>query len=245
MPGNYLKPPIVEAIIDIQVRPDAKVLTEGEVKLFNERTGDKYSTATPIGQVSFGFDTANPAASGATQHATIGWRCSGSGAVVQLKSSGFTFSRLPPYTDWESFKAEAFAAWTQYRELVEPASIVRYALRFVNKINIEYAQIELFEYLKLYPQLPSGISQDVGGMFMQLRMPQGDLGESNSAIINVALAPPDEPAKLAIVLDIDLFCEGEVAVTNDDVWPLLDAFRDRKNKIFEACITDKTRRLFE
>lgn len=245
MTTNYPKPPIVEAIIDIQVPLGTAVLTEAELKTFGELTEGKYPTTTPIRQVLFGIDTSNLAPTGAPQHANVGWRCSGSGAVVQLKNNGFTFSRLPPYTEWESFREEARAAWNQYRRLINPQSIVRYAVRFVNKINIDYSPIELFDYLKLYPQLPSDIPQDVGGMFMQLRMPQGDLMGNTSALINVALAPPDGLAKLAIVLDIDLFCEGEVAISTDEVWTLLDTFRDRKNKLFEGCITDKARELFK
>jgi uncharacterized protein (TIGR04255 family) len=247
MQNNYLKPPILEAIIDIQVRPDTNVLTEDALKLFLERTEGKYSTVTPINQVTFGFDTSNAASPKQHQQppTMIGWRCAGNGAIVQLKANGFTFSRLPPYTDWDSFKADAHAAWNEYKLLIDAKIIGRYAVRFVNKINIEHQQIELFDYLNLYPKLPTDIPQDVGGLFMQLRMPQNDLGTNASAVINTALAPPDQPAKIALVLDIDLFCETEVAVENDDVWLRLDTLRERKNKLFEACITDKARELFK
>ncbi len=32
--------------------------------------------------------------------------------------------------------------------------------------------------------------------------------------------------------------------SDDEVWALLEALRNRKNEFFEGCITDKTRELF-
>jgi len=51
------------------------------------------------------------------------------------------------------------------------------------------------------------------------------------------------------LLDLDLFQERfdePWGVEEDaEVWDFLERLRDRKNEVFEASITEKTRRLFE
>ena len=62
-------------------------------------------------------------------------------------------------------------------------------------------------------------------------------------VLNEALMPPPDPNVVSVLLDIDLFCEEPLPDNEDGLWALFEEMRDRKNQIFEACITDKTREL--
>ncbi|MNC96343.1 hypothetical protein D3C83_136960 [compost metagenome] len=65
------------------------------------------------------------------------------------------------------------------------------------------------------------------------------------AIINQGLTEPVKPGHISIVLDIDVFRLGIESWKDSEVWAFLDKLRGRKNEIFEACITDRTRELID
>lgn len=76
---------------------------------------------------------------------------------------------------------------------------------------------------------------------MQLQIPQQDL--DCLLIINEAMAPQTNPNLVTIILDLDLFREQIWASDDEDLWQFLGKLRHRKNEVFEASITDKTREL--
>jgi uncharacterized protein (TIGR04255 family) len=73
----------------------------------------------------------------------------------------------------------------------------------------------------------------------QMIFPQADL--QAVAVVHQVILPPPTPENTSILLDIDLFREGHESVETAEIWKLLDQLRDRKNELFEACLTDKTR----
>ena len=46
-----------------------------------------------------------------------------------------------------------------------------------------------------------------------------------------------------MVLDIDIFRTEDLPGNEAQLWELLEQLRQAKNMVFEACITDQTRRL--
>jgi len=78
---------------------------------------------------------------------------------------------------------------------------------------------------------------------MQLQLPQQDL--NCMLIINEALAQPTNPGIITVILDLDLFRQQIWKNDDEDIWQFLDKLRDRKNEVFEASITDKTRELID
>ena len=68
-------------------------------------------------------------------------------------------------------------------------------------------------------------------------------------MVNEAPTQSPDAQTASILLDLDLFQERfdePWGVEEDaEVWDFLERLRDRKNEVFEASITEKTRRLFE
>ncbi len=64
-------------------------------------------------------------------------------------------------------------------------------------------------------------------------------------VINEAIAPPSNPEIVTVILDLDLFRHQIWESDDEDIWQFLERLRDRKNEVFEASITDKTRGLIE
>ena len=68
--------------------------------------------------------------------------------------------------------------------------------------------------------------------------------EGGQVIINFGLTPASDQ-QFELLLDFDVFVEGQRASNSSDLWSLLDKLSDIKDDIFESCITDETRRLIE
>lgn len=241
----YLKAPIVEAIVDIQVKM-AEGFSHTSFNAVHSELSERFPTKSPIQMVQMGMGP-DAQMEGALQLSSsktdLGLRLTSkdNSRILQVRENGFTFSHLPPYTSWETLRTEAREVWRIFVELCKPQMVVRCALRFVNRIDIPKLSVELHDYFYLYPEIPKGIPQDVSGMFMQLQMPQKDL--EGIAIINQAVAEPISPGTVSILLDFDLFRVHEYAPGDEAIWQYLDKLRDRKNELFEACITEETRRL--
>jgi len=156
-----------------------------------------------------------------------------------------TFSHLAPYRSWKAFSNEARPLWERYVESVKPEAVTRVALRYINRIYIPLQNYELMDYFRLYPQIPEKIPQDITGFFMQFQMPQTDLTKNGMAVINIAATPPREDGAQGVILDLDVFATCELQPSTTEIFDLLEIIRIRKNELFEACITDRSRDLFQ
>lgn len=176
----------------------------------------------------------------------IGYRLSKAddSRVLQIRRDGLAYSHIAPYTEWDTFRAEAQRVWEQYRTAIPGAKLVRCALRYINRVDIPETKVELYDYFTLYPKIPEQLpQQDVIGLTLSLQMPQPDL--ECVAVLNQALVEPVKPGYISIILDIDVLRLGIEGWQDSEVWAFLDKLRDRKNEIFEACITDRTRELID
>lgn len=245
---HYDKAPIVEAVIDIQTRfkepPDM-----GRFEAFQAQVAERFSNKEPIQLLKMGFNQAGREAGWETKfnQSVTGLRLSPAdkSRVLQIQGTGFTYSHMPVYTSWEKFEPEARQLWKIFVDICEPKVVSRCAVRFINRVNIPLKQIELKDYFHIYPNIPDNIPQHVSGMFMQLQMPQVDLGPKAMAIINLAVTDPEQPDQVSVLLDFDVFRVEDIDPLSDEVWESLNKFRSRKNLLFEACITDNTRELIK
>lgn len=245
---HYDKAPVVEAVIDIQTRFKEPPTMAG-FEACQAQLALRFPKKEPIQILKVGFNNAGKEAGWQTDfdQSLAGLRLSpaDNSRVLQLQSTGFTYSHMPAYTSWDIFEAEARDLWKIFVETCEPESVSRCAVRFINRINIPLEKVELSDYFHLSPNIPKGIPQHVNGMFMQLQMPQLDLGLKTMAVINLAVTEPEQPGQVSVLLDFDVFCVEDLSPLSDEVWESLNQFRLRKNLLFEACITDNTRELIK
>ena len=165
--------------------------------------------------------------------------------TFQATLEGFSFNRLAPYKSWEEFSSDAKNLWGIYKEICSPTHVTRAAVRYINQINIPANELtELKDYLRTVPEVSPGLPQNaLQTFFMQLQIPQPDL--DCMLIINEAIAPPANPEIVSVILDLDLFRQQIWDSDDEDIWCFLEKLRDRKNEVFEASITDRTRELID
>jgi uncharacterized protein (TIGR04255 family) len=240
---HYANAPIAEAVIDVRVQtktaPDFARLTS-----LAEGLKERFPTRFPMSQLAMGFDVENPAmpARFSNSQQQIGWRLNSKNQdrVVLLQTIGFTYSHLPPYTDWETFSAEAREIWIKYLEAVKPELATRAAVRVINRIPIPANEFNIDTYLNIYPKLPEAIPTLANAIFMQLQLPMTYVDASAKAVLSLATGQAGPDGSPSLILDIDLSVERSVAI-EDELWSLLDRLGSVKDDIFEACITDTLR----
>ncbi|MBI3527636.1 MAG: TIGR04255 family protein [Betaproteobacteria bacterium] len=241
----YNRAPIVEAVIDIQVRyPDHlefPVVTECA-----DAFAAKFARREPLQFFTVGLKNEDghiesmPSTQGQT-----GWKLftAENDRILQIQRKSFTYSHLPPYTRWEIFKQEAMPLWAKFVELCKPEQITRVAVRYINRLMLPAGPIDLSHYLRVVPEVPDSVGP-ISGVFMQILIPQPSLGPNVHSTVSVASQASPDPRSQAFVLDIDVFQTGvELSSGDATIWTLLDGLRDKKNELFETCLTDKMREL--
>lgn len=243
---RYKGAPITEAVIEIRVQPHSSVDSASLQGLAESLKAD-FPKQTPMQFLKMDIaQQPGQLPQSSLSQSIIGVRLSktNDSRVLQLRHEGFAYSHLAPYTDWATFRAEAQPLWKRYREVCADAKLTRCALRYINRIDVPETKIEPYDYFSLYPKVPEALpQQDVIGMNLNLHMPQHDL----QCVVNIgqAFGEPVKVGHMSFTLDIDIFRLQIEDWDDEAVWEYLEKLRDRKNEVFEACITDRTRELID
>lgn len=250
---HYPRAPITEAIIDFAVtpRPDFSVEDLAEIR---NSVMDDYPTEEAEyyyhGEIS--VPTPGKPAEHEAEHQHTGYRFTSPDKrqVFYARLDGFAFVVRAPYKNWESFRDEARRLWDLYRLFTRAENVTRAAVRYINRIDIPTgSSVALEHYLRTYPEVSRDLPYEglLDNFFMQVQMWQEDL-ECMLIVNESPTAPPGEGI-LSILLDFDFFREQfeEPWRADDDtaVWEFMERLHDRKNEVFEASITRRTRGLIK
>lgn len=163
-------------------------------------------------------------------------------AMVQVGPDLLSVNVSAPYPGWETFDALIRKQFEIYRKAAQPNGFKRIGLRYINKIVFPTGGIETTEYFHYYPRLPETVAQMHGPFSM--RVLHGYDDERDVLNLQMGHLPP-MGENLAIALDLDYYLAkaGSVELANGPEW--VAKAHSRIEEMFEACITDKTRELFE
>lgn len=243
---RYKSAPIMEAVIEIRVQP-VESFTHERLKEISEPLRKDFPKQTEMHRVEMGLALhPDQPADVRTKQTPYGIRLAkeNDSRILQIRRDGMAYSHIAPYSEWRSFRAEAYPLWQGYRKIAHEGEITRCGLRYINRVDIPAARIEIEDYFSLYPLIPPKMPNvDIDGMLLNLAMPQPDLG--CRATVTQAMTAPAKEGHVSVILDIDLFRENIGKWPDSEVWAYFDKLRDRKNEIFESCITDRTRELID
>jgi uncharacterized protein (TIGR04255 family) len=171
---------------------------------------------------------------------TMGWRLTHKNKqrVVQLRTNGFTYSHLPPYSDWVTFSQEAESLWDTYAGAIGMTSSHRVGVRVINRLPDAVANAPLNDYLNLFPNIPESLPSDEGSFMMRLQLPMKHVDDAAQMLLG--LYPGRGPTgDTKLMLDIDVFIDRPIPRV--DTFALINRLGAVKDDVFEACITDKIR----
>lgn len=236
---NYTSAPIIEAVIDLRVLPKKDLSFVALDEAVRKEFLKEYPHVVKQFQNEFLLQSGEfPQVNPITSNEGLRFTSENNKEILQIRESGFIFSKLAPYENWEKFRDRAKHLWAVYQKTTSPQSVVRVAVRFINRFDFSGENIKIPDYLNIFPHIPE--KSVMKGFSMQAILDQSDI--DSTLIITQAQIPAAHPNTVSILLDFDLFNEKQRA-PEDNFWDLLEVLRLRKNHFFEISITDKTREL--
>ena len=242
---NFSKAPITEVVFDIQA-----VLPQG----FDYRQFEEYHKTLendfPTKEVAVQYEASiefkkdeEPAYGTKGGANGFHFKSVDGKKILQFKNSGFTFNKLKPYQNWETFSSEAKKHFEEYIRIAQPIKIIRVGLRYINKLEIPLPIQSLKEYITTVPTFENNVPSNMDEFFMRLVVPYAE-DPTVKAIITEAMLKTDPAGNvLPIIFDIDVFKEDNFELDIEKIYNTFDTLRNYKNFIFLSSITDKMKKL--
>jgi len=252
MTENYItfpNPPITEALIDIRVDLP-KEITLDNLILFYDEVKERFPLKEEKVHWRTGFKVAAGDVPQISEHvAGVGgylFRSSDKTKVVQSRLDGFTFNKLKPYEDWETFCDEARELWIKFLKIARPKNTTRLALRYINQIDIPLPFNDFDEYILTIPEIAPGLPSALSEFLMKLVIPNDEI-KSKAVILetmkNVEIRNGQKV--LPLVFDIDVFRLISLDPNSEEIWNIMGILRNFKNDIFFKSLTEKAKELFK
>jgi uncharacterized protein (TIGR04255 family) len=242
-------PPIVEAILDINCDvPPAQDLVALEASALEQLKGAYPKNDRQLLQehrIESQSDAS--ATSFSSRHAVQALRFHNDGGkqLVQIRTLGYSFNRLAPYTALDDYLPEIERTWGIYRDLAKPSQVRQVRLRYINRILLPFPEgrLKLDEYLKLGPRLPDEDNLTLTNFFNQYTAVEEATGLQVTVTVTVQ---PAEGGKLPIIFDNGVMSVEPTAPEDwDRLLERVTVMRGLKNRVFKNTLTDKCLELFQ
>lgn len=164
--------------------------------------------------------------------------------LLVLFPSSLIVSQLAPYPGWDQFYRRFCRDWRIWKRAVGFKTISRIGVRYINRIDIPMLDknVEHETYLNVYPKLPD-IIPHVGAYAVQAVSSFEDIG--CKLTLNSAAVPAPILDHASFIVDQDIAREIDPPQSEKAIFQLLNEIRMKKNAVFEACVTDRARDLFQ
>jgi uncharacterized protein (TIGR04255 family) len=164
--------------------------------------------------------------------------------LVQVKTVGFSFNRLAPYTSLDDYLAELERTWRLFVGLTAPVLVREVRLRYINRLllPIVAGQVEFNEYLRISPRLPDEERLAFVTFFNQYTAVEVETGYQINTVLTLQAS---EPARLPLIFDIEVLARGSNE-PSDWGWirGKVDELRSLKNRVFKNTLTNKCLSLY-
>lgn len=236
----YDRPPITEAVIGINF---AAPLSDKELSDFSAKLNKLYPELQVISNYSVVITgkTINnhPVAKDDSYRLTR----DNSTQIVVLSKSSFLLSQLAPYQGWNNLFDRFVESWSIKTRSLGFKEISRIGVRYINRIDIPIKenQIEYEDYLNVYPFIPKSLG-NLNSYAIQVSLPLDKIQCNlliNSAVVNSPMID-----HVSFIIDSDISRAKATPQSDEDIFNLLKEIRVEKNIVFEDCITDNARKLF-
>ena len=244
MARRYRNPPIVEAVCEFRFPPDSPwdLTIPG---LVYERIKGAFPEKRQAPMFGFGIRLGPQGAiEQQVEPSTRMQFLSRDGkALVQVGPNLLAVNHLKPYPGWDAFVPMIQQAYRANVETAPPTAIQRIGLRYINRFELPGPRVELEEYLNFYPYLGHDLPQDFGEFTVRIQTAFNALRDGLQ--MTLASADAGNADVNVFVLDIDYFLAKPGTIGTHEAFSWVDEAHDRLEQVFEGCISDKLRQLFQ
>lgn len=240
----YKHPPITEAVIGITFE---QPIDEAEILSVQEKFAANYPQHQTISNLNLkvNVDTVNKNKTTAAVEEEIGHRRATPDMtqLLVLSSATLIVSQLAPYPGWDEFFGRFARDWKQWNRHMGFRQVKRVGVRYINRVDIPVTGsiVEHEQYLNVFPKVPDTFGP-ITAYGLQVAFYFEDIGCNLN--LNSAAAPSPLPNHASFVIDQDISKEIDPPQSEKDIHGLLQQIHLKKNQIFEACVSDRSRELF-
>jgi uncharacterized protein (TIGR04255 family) len=236
----YAKPPITEAVIELRYK-------EAVEPAMVDKVANLLSKEYPFDEPQQALEILVEQNGTRLETRYLGKKLSSVDRtdIFVLGLQSFVSSRLAPYTGWDEFSARTKSGWALWRDHIGNRELSRIGVRYVNRIDIPVQRGEIIDvdkYLNLRPNAPN-LGGPMSAFTVQINRPLGV--DDCQLLLTSATVPSPLLGFASFLLDLDVSRESNLPWRPEDVMDLLDLMRGHKNQIFESCVTDEARKLFQ
>ncbi|MCC6834477.1 MAG: TIGR04255 family protein [Cytophagales bacterium] len=244
---TYKYPPITEAVIEIRTGGMTSIddLKKTSDKIMQDKHYYKLNLINDLGvNIEKNSKTKDFKINAQEKFADYRITSEDETDIVILSQQKLVVARLAPYPGWDNFYKRFVSIKKIWKRFVGQEAITRIGVRFINRIDIPFGeakQIEIEDYLNFYPK--DAIFSEIPMMDYLIRIEKKTPSPLWSTTITSTPHPPALVKTISLLLDIDIFRTSEIPLREEEFNLVLEEAHILKNKIFEDCITDKTRSL--
>ena len=242
--GNYLNPPIEEAICEFCFTSDDQwdltIPGKLQLELGNEYTGKpRTQNSMSVGDQSKLKDVNKVEL--VNEEGT---------RLICVGKDNLSIHMLRPYHDiskyeiggWEEFEERITNALESYIQLTEREQIDWISVRYINKLVIPGKLVPLEEYLKCVLMEIDGLPQNYSDFFNRT---QYDYDKNHTLILVYASLPSSDSLKECLLdLDVIWHQHDTKSIGKNEILKIIRNLHKLAGNAFEAIITDKARELF-
>ncbi len=241
---SYKKPPIVEAVLAIHF---AETIPLKTIEAFAAKRKAKFPRSEDLIETKFETNLKDTHKTGVRK---VGMRLHSSDGsrLIIFRGDQFALVHLAPYTDWDCLYDETREHWESLAKILKHKNISYFSTRYVNRVDIPVDNnngVDLQTYFKIGIMLPLGTAKALHlENFATTTTLVDPLGAYRFLLQFSSIQSPLIDC-VSYLIDIDLITSGTHPKKDEDAWSFVKSLRQAKNDLFEACITDETRKLFQ
>lgn len=239
---EYKNPSIIEALIEVyfsQAKNDFAIWTD-----FNNRLKKKYPTVEEsiIPKAEIQVNQKGESQQRISPEKLYRFYQKDRTKLVQANRDFVSIHQLKPYSDYESFRAEAEKIIKDYIYVTSPKTVSRIGMRYINQISIPEVNIELSRYFRFMPQIPEEVTEGINDVLLQIQfVPRNSKHQVMTSLRSGASFQENQVVFLLDIYDI-LQLNNEINAEN--ILESLDEAHGNIERVFEGFITNEARKLF-
>lgn len=234
--ANYRNPPIVEAALEFVFDAD---VNEGAHQAVKSALGLQYTgetkKATRVERDGAGSTAVLMRAENRRDYIALG-----------IDVAMLTIHTTAPYQGWNNITSRADASLGLYVDAYRPRGLKRISVRYIDRILIPMQpSAKLTQYLTCLPSAPRGMAPIMAAFQVALQSFDVEAGVGTLLTIGSDEREDADGETGPILFDIIVEKTFEPAATINQWIATAHELHARQREIFEASITEMTRRLFE
>lgn len=171
------------------------------------------------------------------------WRSTDESGFFSVGPYRLSIHHFAPYPSWKSFSETIDKGFRSYRDVLNPTKVQRIGLRYINAIDLGQSRVSLEDCFDFYPFVGNHIPQDLSGFHCRVQILFED--KRDALTLQMWQAPRPEGESVEVILDLDYFLAQPNKLELDQTTEWLETGHSNVERVFEGCLKDPTRMLFQ